>query len=82
MPGRRPPARNKTEVAAALGRVVREHRLRKKLSQEQFAELVDLSKNYVGNLERGEHEITITTLNRIARALGTTASELIKEAGF
>ena len=52
------------------------------LSQEQFAELVDLSKNYIGNLERGEHEVTITTLDKIAKALGKKASSLIKEAGF
>ena len=69
-------------MAAAIGKVVREHRLSRKLSQEEFAELVDLSKNYVGNLERGEHEVTITTLDGIAQALGTSASDLIREAGF
>ena len=69
-------------MAAALEWVVREQRGREKLSQEQFAEFVDLSKNYIGNLERGEHEVSITTLHKIARALGKTASSLIREAGF
>jgi len=36
----------------------------------------------IRNLERGEHEVTISTLHKIAGALGTTASELIKEARF
>jgi len=43
---------------------------------------VDLSKNYIGNLEHGEHEVTISTLDKIAKALGKKASSLIKEAGF
>ncbi len=35
-----------------------------------------------GNIKRGEHEVTITTLDKIAKALGKNASQIVKEAGF
>ena len=45
-------------------------------------ELVGLSKNYIGDLERGEKEPTISTLNKIALKLGRNASRIIKDAGY
>lgn len=51
-------------------------------SQERLAELADLSKNYIGNVERGEYEMSVTTLNRIAGALRYKASEVLKAAGY
>jgi transcriptional regulator with XRE-family HTH domain len=79
---RRIPRSKKSSVAVALGRVLREKRTAAGLSQERFAELVDLSKNYIGNLERGEYEISITVLDRVANALHLKASDLMKSAGF
>ena len=52
------------------------------MTQERFAEFVDLSKNYVGNVERGDYEISIRTLDQIARRLKIRASEIVREAGF
>lgn len=51
-------------------------------SQERLAELADLSKNYIGNIERGEYEVTVSTLNRIAGALRLKTSELLSGAGY
>ena len=83
MPGRKSIRRTpKSPVALAIGRVVRARREELDVSQEQFAERVALSKNYVGNIERGEYEVAITALNRIAKALKTKASEIIREAGY
>ena len=83
MPGRKPIRRhNKSPVALAIGKVVRARREAMNVSQEQFAEKVSLSKNYVGNIERGEYEVAISALNRIAAALKTKASAIICEAGF
>jgi transcriptional regulator with XRE-family HTH domain len=39
------------------------------LTQQKLAEMTDLNKNYVGNIERGEKHVTIATLNKIAVAL-------------
>ena len=52
------------------------------MTQEAFAELVNLSKNYIGNIERGEYEVSIATLDRIGRVLGIPASVLLKSAGY
>ena len=72
----------KSPVAVTIGKVVRAKREELDVSQEQFAERVSLSKNYIGNIERGEYEVAISALDRIASALRTKASEIIREAGY
>ncbi|MGH9794607.1 MAG: helix-turn-helix domain-containing protein [Candidatus Acidiferrales bacterium] len=47
------------------------------LSQEGLAEKCGLHRTYVGAIERGERNITLTTLSRLAEALGVAASALI-----
>lgn len=83
MPVRKPKRkRAKSQVAIAIGQVLRNKRQALHVSQEQFAERVSLSKNYIGNIERGEYEVAISALNQIAAALSTKASDIIREAGF
>jgi transcriptional regulator with XRE-family HTH domain len=83
MPARRSSRkRAKSPVAIAIGKVLRAKREELDVSQEQFAERVSLSKNYIGNIERGEYEVAISALYRIASALRTKASEIIREAGY
>ena len=83
MSARRSPRRRaKSSVAVAIGKVLRAKREEMAVSQEQFAERVSLSKNYIGNLERGEYEVAISALDRIALVLKTKASDLLREAGF
>ncbi len=48
----------------------------KKLSQMKLAELVDMNFNYIGQIERGEANVTIKTMKNIADALGIEVSEL------
>lgn len=82
MPRRKPPRVKKSPVALAIGIVLRRHREKAQMTQERFAELVDLSKNYVGNVERGEYEISIRILDRIARPLKIRASDIVRDAGY
>ena len=83
MPARRSSRnRAKSAVAIAIGKVLRAKREALDVSQEQFAERVSLSKNYIGNIERGEYEVAISALDRIASALSTKASAIIGEAGY
>ena len=82
MPRRKSPRAKKSTIAVAIGIVLRQHRENAQLTQERFAELVDLSKNYIGNLERGEYEISIRMLNQIARSLKLRASDIVREAGY
>jgi transcriptional regulator with XRE-family HTH domain len=48
------------------------------MSQENLAERSGLSRNYVSDLERGLKKPTITTIFRLAAALGTPPHELIR----
>lgn len=63
----------------ALGREIRRHRNQKGLSQEKLAELAGLNRNYIGFVERAERSPRVTTIFRIARALGLHPAELIRD---
>lgn len=65
-------------LIARLGHVVRERRLAKGISQEAFAELAEFDRTYVSLIERGGRNPSFTNLCRLAHALGTTPSELLK----
>lgn len=52
-----------------LGEAIRQRRKCLILSQESLAELVGCHRNYVGNVERGEQNITVDMLVRFANAL-------------
>jgi transcriptional regulator with XRE-family HTH domain len=62
-----------------IGLRIRHFRKAADLSQEKLAELSDLHPVYVGNVERGEENISIDSLVRIAHALKVTVSELAAE---
>ena len=48
----------------------------KKLSQMKLAEIVDMNFNYIGQIERGEANVTIHTMKTIADALDVELKEL------
>jgi transcriptional regulator with XRE-family HTH domain len=58
----------------ALGRGIRRSRKRSALSQEQLGGEAGLSRNYIGQIERGEREPKAKSLIAIARALGDEAA--------
>jgi len=57
-------------ITRLVGKRLRELRQAKGLSQEQLGELCGLHRTYVGAVERGEKNVTVVTLSRIATALG------------
>ncbi len=58
---------------------LRRLRLQRKWSQEECAEKCGLHRTYIGAIERGERNITLTTLDRIATAFGISAVDLLTE---
>ncbi|MCH3965521.1 MAG: helix-turn-helix domain-containing protein [Clostridium sp.] len=64
----------------ALGKRIREERLKLRLTQEKLAEDVDVSSSYIGQVERGERSVTLDTLIRITRRLSVTIDYLLKDS--
>lgn len=75
------PTHSGKPVLTELGDVVRSSRLKLGLSQEALAVDAELDRSYVGGIERGEHNLTLINLQKIANALGTKPSVLLKAAG-
>jgi transcriptional regulator with XRE-family HTH domain len=59
------------------------HAVREKmgLSQDAFANVCQVHRTYIGSVERGERNITLATLARIANAANTTPIALLKTKG-
>lgn len=66
-----------TATAALLGKAIREHRARIKLSQAGLAESIDASVEFVSLIERGERLPSVGTLVRVAQVLGVTPGALL-----
>ena len=64
------------KIYRVLGETVRIRRKKARLSQEQLAEKADLTRNYIGDIERAEKKITLETLEKIAKALKCRVRDL------
>ena len=59
-----------------FGQRIRQLRLEKKMSQEDFAELIGVHRTYLGQIERAEKNITIKNIEKICTALKIDPKEL------
>lgn len=66
----------------ALGAEIRRARARVRLSQEALAVDAGLDRSYMGGIERGEHNITIMNIVKIADALKVKPSALLDSSGL
>jgi transcriptional regulator with XRE-family HTH domain len=64
----------------AFGVALRRLRLAAGLTQEQLGLDAGIQRNFVSLIETGQNQPTITTIAKLARALGLTASALVGEA--
>ena len=69
--------REKKEINVEIGLQVRLAREEAKLTQEQLAEKIDVTPQYVSDLERGVVGIAIPTLKKLCLALGATSDRIL-----
>lgn len=65
-------------ILVKFGNRVREKRTALKLSQEELAELAGVHRTYIGMIERAEKNITLSNIERIAKALSVSLDQLLK----
>ena len=65
---------------AAFGQAVRASRLEMGLSQEALADEAGIDRSYMGGIERGEHNLALINIKKIASALNQPVSELMRLA--
>jgi transcriptional regulator with XRE-family HTH domain len=61
-----------------FGKRVRQLRIERKLSQEKLAELAELHRNYVGGIERGERNVGLLNIVRLAHGLNVRPTSLME----
>ncbi len=66
-------------IAKRFGTVLRRYREAAGVSQEALAARAELHRNYVGLLERGKQVPTLLVVEKLAVALGTTMSSIIRD---
>jgi transcriptional regulator with XRE-family HTH domain len=66
-----------TGLSKAFGRVLRELRLSKKLTQEELADLAQFDRTFIGLLERGERSASLDTVFKLADVLGISSNRFI-----
>lgn len=70
----------KSQANQALGAAIRAARKKAGFTQESFAAQADVDRSYYGAIERGEFNLTVDTIAKIAAGLDMSAAELFKRA--
>ncbi len=71
-----------SDIVKILGQRIRNYRTSKGLSQEKLAELCSCHPTYIGQIERGEKNATIESIEKISVALNVSLSELFEKLGW
>jgi transcriptional regulator with XRE-family HTH domain len=71
----------KTPLVEVFAASLKAHRVEKGLTQEALADLAGLHRTYVGSVERGERNVTLESVERLARALDVSPSDLLRGRG-
>ena len=68
-------------IAKTIGQRIRNYRTKLGLSQEKLAEYAGCHETYIGQVERGEKNATLESIEKIASALGVPLSQLFEKLG-
>lgn len=66
------------DILKKFGQKLRDERAKKGLSQEELADEAGIHRTYVGMIERGQKNVTLKNLKKLAKALKLTLEELVK----
>ena len=69
------------DIAKTIGQRIRNYRTKARISQEKLAEMAGCHPTYIGQLERGEKNATIESIERIAATLNVPLSKLFDKLG-
>lgn len=72
----------KNPSLVALGEAIRRVRARRGMSQEGLALAADLDRSYIGGIERGEVNVALVNIVKLADAMSLTIEALMGEAGL
>lgn len=67
------------DLLFAFGQTVRKIRLSKDVSQEKFADMCDLHRTYISDVELGKRNVSLENIGKMANALDMNISELFQE---
>lgn len=70
-----------SEISKLIGQRIRNYRTKQKLSQEKLAELSGCHPTYIGQVERGEKNATLESIEKIASALNIPLAQLFEKLG-
>jgi transcriptional regulator with XRE-family HTH domain len=70
------------DLQRTVGRNLRTYRKARGLSQEELAQAVGVHRTYMGGLERGERNLTLRSIERIAERLGLDPLVLMRPGGI
>ena len=70
-----------SEISKLIGQRIRNYRTQQKLSQEKLAELCGCHPTYSGQVERGEKNATLESIEKIASALNIPLAQLFEKLG-
>lgn len=73
---------NTVTLQAKLGAAMRRRRLASEYSQDSFADAIGMHRAYYSSIERGERNLTLATVKRVADGLGCRISDLMQDAGL
>jgi transcriptional regulator with XRE-family HTH domain len=74
--------RKKSPATAAFGAALRSLRVERGYSQESFAAHAGIDRSYYGAIERGEFNVSLETIVKLAGALEVPAAEVARRAGL
>jgi transcriptional regulator with XRE-family HTH domain len=66
------------DIRIRFGKALRQRRHKLGVSQEEFADMCGLDRTYIGGIERGERNVALVNIEKIAKALRVSLPELFR----